>query len=89
MWGWVKTCFYQLFYCHSLEWERNGRNRKCHCHDAWDFLVKKDKTKQQEHREEMEIEENGKMKEAVNNNARFNRADLPAPSDSEQALAHI
>lgn len=44
--------------------EEEWQAQKLHCSAAWDFLVKKGKAKQQEHRAR-EIEENGKMKEAV------------------------
>lgn len=44
--------------------EEEWQAQKLHCSEAGDFLVKKGKAKQQEHRTR-EIEENGKMKEAV------------------------
>lgn len=57
----------------SLEWERNVRNRKCHCGGAWDFFAERERqgNKRTERRGEIEREENGKLKEAESNNAAF------------------
>jgi len=50
-WGWVKTCFHQLSYCHSPEWESNGKNKK-----RLGISCNEGKARQEEHRKEREIE---------------------------------
>lgn len=52
------------------------------------FWLKRERQSNKSTERRGKIEENGKMKEAVNNSARFKGADLPAPRDSEQPLAH-
>lgn len=65
MWGWGKACSYQLFYCHSLEWERNGRTENVTVVRPATFWFKRERQSNKSTERRGEIEKNGKMKDAV------------------------